>query len=257
MENYRKLGVERFVFLDDQSTDGTRQFLSAQLDCMVLRSYRNFSEIVPINHPMAREDGKARIVNIWLNILIRKFSLNRWANHLDADEFLKLPVGMRIQDLLRSTAQDARFIWSVVLEMYPSTISSPEELQNSKFTNMDDDWYYDAREYLRLVDDGELKRIYPGARARLMAKYNVQKHTGWKLLRSKWKTPQYGRVRKPIIIRIPESGYLKNAHFSMFSGASKFLLPLEHYKFSGQVFQRTQSAIEQNSHFDNSIQYKD
>ena len=38
LSHYRGLGVKRFIFIDDNSNDGTREFLFEQPDCMVLGS---------------------------------------------------------------------------------------------------------------------------------------------------------------------------------------------------------------------------
>ena len=53
LAHYRALGVRRFVFLDDRSTGGTRQYLLEQPEGMVLGSGRRFGDIVSLDHPVA------------------------------------------------------------------------------------------------------------------------------------------------------------------------------------------------------------
>ena len=48
LSHYRSLGVKRFVFIDDNSNDGTREFLFEQSDCMVLGSSYTYCGDYPI-----------------------------------------------------------------------------------------------------------------------------------------------------------------------------------------------------------------
>ena len=45
LSHYRSLGVKRFVFIDDNSNDGTREFLFEQSDCMVLAHLCHFFKL--------------------------------------------------------------------------------------------------------------------------------------------------------------------------------------------------------------------
>ncbi|MEJ8561062.1 glycosyltransferase family 2 protein [Yoonia sp. GPGPB17] len=44
LQHYRKLGVKRFVFVDDRSTHATAAFLAAQRDVIVLRSNNKYGD---------------------------------------------------------------------------------------------------------------------------------------------------------------------------------------------------------------------
>ena len=44
LRHYRALGLREFCFLDDRSDDGTRAFLMAQPDCVVIESNKTFGE---------------------------------------------------------------------------------------------------------------------------------------------------------------------------------------------------------------------
>ena len=74
---YRGLGVTRFIFLDDDSNDGTRAFLETQFDVDVFTSALTFSEA---------ESGK-----LWRDGLIELYGRGRWYLSVDADEFLVFP----------------------------------------------------------------------------------------------------------------------------------------------------------------------
>ncbi|MBA8876385.1 glycosyltransferase family 2 protein [Phyllobacterium myrsinacearum] len=80
---YRKLGVTRFAFLDDQSNDGTSDILRNAPDVDLFTS--------PISYAEAAR-GKA-----WRDALFKVYGPNRWYLSLDADEFLVFPGSEEIQ----------------------------------------------------------------------------------------------------------------------------------------------------------------
>ncbi len=74
LKHYRRLGVTRFIFLDDASTDGTRELLLAENDVDVWTS--------PVRYVDAKR-GK-----LWREALFKEYGLDRWYLNVDADEFL-------------------------------------------------------------------------------------------------------------------------------------------------------------------------
>jgi hypothetical protein len=74
MEHYRRLGVHRFVFIDDRSDDGTVEFLRAERDVDLWTS--------PVRYKDARR-GK-----LWRESLMAHYGFNRWYVNVDSDEFL-------------------------------------------------------------------------------------------------------------------------------------------------------------------------
>ena len=146
LDHYRTLGVERFIFLDDHSTDGTREFLLKQSDCMILTSQRTFGEVVPLTHRIIappslcrkKIQSTIRIRNIWLNLLVRKYAIDRWSLYVEADEFLRIPDGMKLQDLI-SQLEDAQAnaVWGLMLDLYPARFSDLVEMQGDPVLNRD------------------------------------------------------------------------------------------------------------------------
>ncbi len=74
LTHYRKLGVTRFICVDDNSTDGGREYLLDQDDVDVWSSLQRFAE--------------ARRGRHWREFLFRRYGINRWYLNVDADEFL-------------------------------------------------------------------------------------------------------------------------------------------------------------------------
>jgi hypothetical protein len=74
LAHYRALGVTRFICVDDQSDDGTRELLCAQPDVDVWTSSVRY--------------GEARRGKLWREALFARYGKNRWYLNIDADEYL-------------------------------------------------------------------------------------------------------------------------------------------------------------------------
>ncbi|MGX1256949.1 glycosyltransferase family 2 protein [Sinorhizobium fredii] len=74
LHHYRRLGVTRFICLDDVSSDGTREYLMDQPDVDVWTS--------PIRFAAARRGRR------WREALFERYGYNRWYVNVDSDEFL-------------------------------------------------------------------------------------------------------------------------------------------------------------------------
>lgn len=73
IEHYRKLGVNQFVFVDNNSTDGTYEYLMSQEDCDVYECKQNYSSLRRV---------------VWINKLISIYGYNCWYVMVDSDEFI-------------------------------------------------------------------------------------------------------------------------------------------------------------------------
>jgi Glycosyl transferase family 2 len=78
LRHHRKLGVKRFFFADNLSTDGTTEYLLRQSDCHVYSAPGNhFAEnVTPLN---------------WTNSLCNLFGAGHWCLTVDADELFVYP----------------------------------------------------------------------------------------------------------------------------------------------------------------------
>jgi hypothetical protein len=74
LAHYRRLGVTRFLCVDDASTDGTHELLAAQLD-------------VDLYTSNVRYKGASR-GRLWREMLVSRYGTWRWYVLVDTDEFL-------------------------------------------------------------------------------------------------------------------------------------------------------------------------
>lgn len=267
LDHYRELGVKRFIFLDDKSRDETREYLCGQPDCMVLTSSHNYGDIVSDEAQLSPNAQFRRFNIIWTNLLVRKFSLGKWSLHVDADEFLKLPEGMRIADFLPiAEASGANAVWSVLLDLYPASISVLRDARSSDVLEPDTDWYFDARRHLQVSASGEVSGAYSGSRARLMQTF-ANHRPDYKLLDRVMLKPLMHRLRgkyraynctfKAPLLKMPETGAMMSSHLPSFPGAPGIVLPLEHFKFTPQIYDRMETALRMKQYYEGSIEYKD
>ena len=71
--HYRNIGIKKFVFLDNNSIDGTKDYLKKQKDVILLETKEEYS-------------SKKRIA--WINRIIAHYGDDRWYVVVDSDEFL-------------------------------------------------------------------------------------------------------------------------------------------------------------------------
>ncbi|MHC1548205.1 glycosyltransferase family 2 protein [Phyllobacterium sp. K27] len=77
LRHYRELGVTRFIFVDDQSDDGTRDVLANAADVDLYMSQLDYKNTARGAY--------------WRDDLIDMYGRDRWYLSLDADEFLVFP----------------------------------------------------------------------------------------------------------------------------------------------------------------------
>jgi hypothetical protein len=107
LAHYRSLGFEQFVFIDNDSTDGSREYLLAQPDTFVLTTKDSFS---------ANRWGMS-----WAHALLDRYCDGRWALVVDADELLVWPGSE--QGTIRGLTQKldavgASALFTIMLDMY-------------------------------------------------------------------------------------------------------------------------------------------
>ena len=92
VRHYRAAGVEKFAILDNNSTDGTFEWMTEQPDIDVYRTTEKYQTAV--------KEG-------WINRLVSYYGLNRWYIPTDSDE-LAVWIGMEKHDVRELVAYAER-----------------------------------------------------------------------------------------------------------------------------------------------------
>ncbi|MFV2054340.1 glycosyltransferase family 2 protein [Aliiroseovarius sp. YM-037] len=108
LKYYRKLGVEHFFFVDNDSTDGGRDYLADQPDVSLWHTAHSYKS--------------ARFGADWINWLQMKHGHGHWTLTVDVDEFLVYPF-CDTRSLAALTdwldASGIRSFGAMLLDMYP------------------------------------------------------------------------------------------------------------------------------------------
>ncbi len=128
LRHYRRLGVEQFVIVDNNSTDETGDYLKSQKDVLLYSTEAHFT-------------GK----EAWLDYLFHKHGLNLWCLAADADELIDYPSSdlVTLPELCRYLDETgANALHSILLDLYPEG-----SLSQVKYAAGDDyfskKWYFD------------------------------------------------------------------------------------------------------------------
>ena len=261
LEHYRKLGVGRFIFVDDRSTDGTAAYLDQQPDVMALKSSRKYGDKIAAEDAEALGLPHRRLELVWRMLLVEKYALDEWSLHLDADEFLDLPEGMTISDFTAKLGDDnGRAIMAAMIDMYPATVSDLADMADDPVIDLDKPWYFDGEEHLRLRKGKAPKTIHPGSRARLLAKHDLNPKSAWLETRLRkylgLKIPRYNTILKPVLLRGECGLRFESAHSADLKTSDGILLPLRHYKFNGPIHARIHRATTSGGNTRGGLEYK-
>lgn len=224
LKHYRKIGVEVFIFLDNDSTDGTREYLCSQKDAIVYRSKQQYSS--------------ARRV-AWINMLLAIYGSNKWCLVVDADELVDY-IGSEKYDLSdvikQAELKHYTRIEGFLLDMYSKDILFDEKVKDDYVTKCR---YFDRTSYTLIVVERGLV-IYGGPRMRVF-KGNMQ-------------------LAKYPLFLFTEQDFYASAHymipFKNFKNCPVWLA-IRHYKFVDDIDrQKVNSAVETEIYSGNSAEYK-
>ncbi len=105
---YRDRGIRHFFFVDNDSDDGSREYLAEQPDCSVWTTADSYK--------------RARFGMDWINRLLRLYGHRHWCLVVDPDEFLVYPFSdtrpiPALTDWLESSS--IKSFGAMLLDMYP------------------------------------------------------------------------------------------------------------------------------------------
>jgi len=108
LAHHRRLGVTSFVMIDNNSSDGTREYLLTQQDCIVYHTDERYQD--------------ALWGVDWINRIVAQTDYRGWLIYVDADEHLAYRdmEATPIQGFLRRLSEDgADTVFGVMVDMYP------------------------------------------------------------------------------------------------------------------------------------------
>jgi len=267
LEYHRKLGVNRFFFLDNKSTDGTREFLLEQPDCHVFYTGCSFAE--------ANSGIK------WSRQLLDLYGTGHWCFVADADELLVYPHCEKVNvrqfcDFLDQ--EGSEIVYTFMLDMYPSGKLEDAKLTAGKtFTEVcpyfDKDYVFVDRIHLRGAPPFPRQEVIGGPRTRCFYGYQGQRHASWRLAmhvieRGIEFVRRYGipfpyiRLKATPLFKVPLVKWKKGIHYTAsthtiqemkMSSVSGVLL---HFKFFSDFHERVVEAVNKGMHAQGSIEYK-
>ena len=156
LKYYRDLGINHFLFVDNGSTDGSREYLADQSDVSVWKTDASYK--------------KSRFGIDWINWLARKHACGHWTLTVDVDEFFIYPFCdtrpiQALTDWL--DASELSSFGAMMLDMYPKG-----SLRDTVYTSGQDPLevasWFDAGNYT-IANNWEYSSLWiqGGPRARL------------------------------------------------------------------------------------------
>jgi hypothetical protein len=223
--------VDRFIFVDNASTDGTREYLLSQLDTNVFYTKASYaSSGCGIN---------------WLNCLLSEFGSNHWVLTLEPDELLVYPMceSIKLSKLTKYLdASGAHAMKTFLIDMYSDKAIIDTYYQTGesflKYCK-----YFDSNSYFELDKDNIATR--GGPRFRLF----------WEGYQRK-KPPPY-LVNIPLIKWRKGLSYKAGAgtHFMSDVNMSAFTGVKQHFKFFSDFYGHAEAEARRKEHWDNASEY--
>jgi Glycosyl transferase family 2 len=264
LEHYRILGVERFLILDDGSTDGTREFLSAQADCIVMTAPWGFGEKLVVRMP----DGK--IVNERAGTLLKRaiptrFLMGQYAVYADADEFLVLPARFRSLQSLAAELQrhNISAVASSLIDFFPQDVSTLSDSSHPD-TFMDHlkiSGWFDSSPLVQLRPHRQLAAARPSASTRLFRAHGIVEPLpctdwlpGWLRRAIPGRTPRAAWYKTPII-HWSDKTWMVGSHVANVPPTPVLLLAMVHFKFTPDFRRRVEAARNRKAHARKSQKY--
>lgn len=154
VEYYRKLGIEKFAFMDNGSDDGTFEWLMEQKDIDLYRCFEPYQTAV--------KEG-------WINRVISYYGFDRWYIVTDSDELITY-VGIekyKISDVIEFAKKNRiERIKGLTIDMYSDgELFGESENIYKDYCWMDIDGYYERE---NRAGRTKFKTMFGGPRYRLM-----------------------------------------------------------------------------------------
>ena len=271
LAHYRGLGADRFVILDDRSTDGTAEYLAGEPDVMVVESPLRYFEDVAYGPEERAGILETRAVRLWRDQMMNRFCADQWAVMVDPDEFLVLPGGATLPAFTaRLEAEGAAAVWGAMIDMYPRAIGDITGPGAAKAGGFElagsgaSPWFFDARPH---IDPGQLiqspaipRTIYPGSVSRLFARWGVLAQ-GPLLRRIRRRLSGYryqgaSMIHKTPLVRWGAGDRFLNCHVTSKPVSSTRAVAILHFKFTADLGRKIEYALKSGGYNQGSRSYR-
>jgi hypothetical protein len=265
---YRGLGADRFIILDDRSTDGTVEYLCQQPDVMVVESDLRYFEQVDYDPATRAGLLETRAVRLWRDQLMG-FCEGQWAAMVDPDEFLVLPDGLTLPGLAgRLDAEGAEAAWGAMIDMYPAAIGDITGAGAAPTGpggfDLGGPWYFDARPHIdpaRLRETPPVPRtVYPGSVSRLFARWRVlPQGSAVRQLKRRLSGYRYqgaSMIHKTPLVRWRAGDRFFNCHVTSKPVSATHAVAIMHFKFTADLGRKIEYALKSGGYNRGSRSYR-
>ena len=236
LDYYRKLGINHFIFVDNDSDDGFQELVSTCTDVTVYHTQGSYKDS---NFGMH-----------WLNYLLRKYGTGHWCLTCDPDEFFVYPKwdALNIKELTNYLDQNHRpSFFTLMIDMYgkgklsdSNYISGTNPLEVNPYFDMLGYFYDENHEYNSLWAQG-------GVRMRTMFKdapNSAPAINKTPLVKWKW----YYAYISSMHLMIPRR--LNGGYRHDLTGG------VLHFKFIASFEEKIAEEMERGQHYGESAEYK-
>lgn len=262
LDHYRGIGVRQFLILDDGSIDGTREFLAAQPDCVLLASELSYGQPIVFVDPAGRRHRQR--AGIFFKMAVPPaFVSDDYVLYLDADEFLLLPPGVSNVETVvaRLRASRAAGCVAAIAEFFPDRFSALREpLAARTLGDLIARYGHFQAEPVAEVDArGFPAPLGPSKSTKLFRRYGIRtpqrglRKKALALFRPEYrKSPQF---KTPIYLCDGDAG-LAGTHALAKPAAQDILLTVAHFVFTSQLEDKISRALEWRSYVNGSDKYE-
>ena len=229
LEYHRKLGVDRFIFIDNASTDGTKDYLLSQHDTNVFYTKASYAS------------SKCGID--WLNQLLSEYGTNHWILTLEPDELLVYPLceSVNLHELTKYLdTTGAQAMKTLLIDMYADK-AIKDTCYKTGESFLEYCRYFDRNSYFNL-DEDNIATI-GGPRSRLFWEgYN------------RGKPPPY-LVNVPLVKWHNDINYVSGTHFMADVKLTALTGVKQHFKFFSDFYEYAKTEAYRKEHWDNASEY--